>query len=317
MEIISQWFAQMGFAPIVGAAIIAAATFAVAVIVRFLGDKVALALSRWSKLGIRSQLFEIIRLPLWFSVILLGVLVEVQWLEPPPAVSLLAAGGAKTGLAIMWTIVLGRTLGLVSSRLSGYYPGASELFRLTQNVGIFLTCIMGALLVMTIWQINLTPLLASAGLVGIIVGLAAKDTLGNFFGGISVLLDRPFRPGDWIVLSSGERGKVIDIGLRSTRILTRDDVLIAIPNSVIVNTKVINESAPTRKMRIRVKVSIANTSDVDRAKEVFLKVADDNSLVLSEPEPRARFGSSVMARWISNCCAGLPTQRIGVGSSIS
>ena len=289
MEFINQWLAQTGVAPIVGAALIFVATVIAAIIVRFTGDKVALAVSRWSGLGIRFQFFDIIRNPLWITVIFIGVLLEVQWLTPPDRLNFLITGAAKTALAITWMIVLGRTLGLVSSRLSGYYPGATELFRLSENVGIAIIGVVGALMILAVWQINLTPLLASAGLAGIIVGLAAKDTLGNFFGGISVFLDRPFKPGDYIVLRSSERGKVVDIGLRITRIVTRDDVLITIPNSLIVSTKIINESAPSRRMRVRTKVSVANTSDVEEVKDVLLKVAGDNSLVLPKPEPRIRF----------------------------
>jgi small-conductance mechanosensitive channel len=279
----------MEVAPIVGGIIIAVATIIAATVTRFLGDKGALALSRWSGLGIRSQLFDIIRRPLWISVFLIGALLEVQWLVPPPQIAFLVAGAAQTGLAIVWMIALAKTLKLVCSRLSGYYPGASELFLLTENVGIAVIAIMGGLAVLTVWQVNLTPLLASAGLAGIIIALAAKDVPGNFFGGISVFLDRPFRPGDYIVLASGERGKVVHIGLRSTRILTRDHVLVSIPNSVIVSTKIVNESAPERRMRVRIKVSVAYSSDVDKVEEILLKVADANSLVLSEPKPRVRF----------------------------
>jgi MscS family membrane protein len=287
-QIFNHWLSHLQVAPLVGAAIIAAVTVIAAGIVRFLGDEIALALSKWSRLGIRSELFNIMRLPLWLSVLLLGALVEVQWLMPPESLDFLISGFTKTGLAIIWMIVLGRTLGLISDRMSGYYPAAGELFRLMQNVGVVITAIMGVLLILAVWEINLTPLVASAGLIGIIVGLAAKDTLGNFFGGISVLLDRPFRRGDYIVLRSGDRGKVIDIGLRSTRILTRDDILISIPNAVIVNTKVINESAPSRIIRVRIKVSAAYSSNVQQVKETLLKVARANSLVLREPEPRVR-----------------------------
>jgi MscS family membrane protein len=291
MEQISQWFAQLGFAPLVGAMIIAAASVIVAATVRLLEDTIALALSRWSGLGIRTQLLDIVRHPLWISVILVGVLLEMQWLMPPPPIDYLVDGSAKTGLAILWIVAFARTLGLIFSRLGGYYPGAGELFRLFQNLGMFLVGVMGGLIVMAIWQINLTPLLASAGVVGIVVGLAAKDTLGNFLGSISVFLDAPFRRGDYIVLNSGERGKVIDIGLRSTRILTKDDVLITIPNSVIVNTKVVNESAPNRSMRVRVKVSVSSSSNVRQVKEALLRVANENDGVLHDPEPRVRFRS--------------------------
>jgi MscS family membrane protein len=289
MEFINQWLAEMGIAPLLGAALIAVATIVAAIVVRFMGDKIALAVSRWSGLGIRFQFFDIIRHPLWITVLLLGIMVEIHWLTLPERADFLVSGAVKTALAIVGMIVLGKTLGLISSRLGGYYPGATELFRLSENVGIAAIGVVGGLMILAFWQINLTPLLASAGLAGIIVGLAAKDTLGNFFGGISVFLDRPFKPGDYIVLRSGERGKVVDIGLRSTRVVTRDDVLITIPNSVVVSTKIVNESAPSRRMRVRLKVSVANTSDVDEVKDTLLKVASENSLVLPEPEPRVRF----------------------------
>ena len=76
---------------------------------------------------------------------------------------------------------------------------------------------------------SLTAVFASAGIVGLGIALAAKETLANFFGGISIFLDRPFKSGDYIVLDSGERGRVVEVGLRSTRILTRDDIQIPVP----------------------------------------------------------------------------------------
>jgi len=291
IEFINQWLSELGLAPLVGAIIIAAATIVAARVVRFLGNRFALVLSRWSGLGIRAKIFGIIRRPLWVSVILIGILVEVQWLAPPAHIEFLVAGLAKTVLAILWIIVLGQITGLIFARLSSYYPGGSELFRLGENLGTVVVVVIGGLVVLTIWQVNLTPLLASAGIVGIIAALAAKELMGNFFGGISLYLDRPFRIGDYIDLSSGERGKVVHIGLRSTRILTRDDVLISVPNSIIINTKIINENAPDWRMRVRIKVSVAYSSDLEQVKEALLKAARKNSLVLAEPRPRVRFRS--------------------------
>ena len=142
---------------------------------------------------------------------------------------------------------------------------------------------------MSVWEINITPLLASAGIAGVAVALAAKETLSNFFGGVTVLLDQPYKVGDYIVLDSGERGEVVEVGLRSTRILTRDDVQISIPNSIITNTKVINESAPEPRFRVRIKVGVAYGTDVDQVEEVLLSVARDNPLVVTKPEARVRF----------------------------
>lgn len=289
MDFVNQWFARMEVTPLVGALLILITGIIAAITMRYLGKQIALRLSRWSGLGVSTQLFEIIRRPLWVTVILIGLLLEVQWLAPPWPPGFWISGIAKTGLVIMWAIVLTRTLKLATSRLEGYYPDASSFLRLFENIGLAVITVVGLLISVAVWQIDLTPLLASAGLAGIIVALAAKDALGNFFGGVSVFLDRPFQPGDYIVLSTGERGQVVDIGFRSTRIVTRDDVLISIPNSVLVNTKIINESAPFRRMRVRLKVSVPSPSDIDKVEEILLNVARANQLVLSEPKPRVRF----------------------------
>ncbi len=152
-----------------------------------------------------------------------------------------------------------------------------------------LICIMGVLAVLSVWRIDLTPFLASAGIAGIVAALAAKDTLANFFGGINVFLDRPFRTGDYIVLNSGERGEVVHIGLRSTKIITRDDILISVPNAIMANSKIVNESAPDPKFRVMTRVSVSYSSDMDQVEALLLKVARENPLVTDEPSPKVRF----------------------------
>ena len=139
--------------------------------------------------------------------------------------------------------------------------------------------------------ISLTAVFASAGLVGLALALAARETIANFFGGINILIDRPFRTGDYIILDSGERGEVIEVGLRSTRINTRDDVQISIPNSVITDAKIINENVPENRFRVRIKIDVAYGSDVDQVEGLLLQTAESNQLVSSVPEPRVRFRS--------------------------
>ena len=134
-----------------------------------------------------------------------------------------------------------------------------------------------------------TAVFASAGIAGLAIAMAARETLANFFGGISILLDRPFTGGDYIILDSGERGEVVDIGLRSTRILTRDEILICIPNSVITNVKVVNESAPAPRFRIRIKIGVAYGTDVEQVEEILMKLARENELAANNPIPRVRF----------------------------
>ena len=148
----------------------------------------------------------------------------------------------------------------------------------------------GTYFVLLIWNINVTAWLASAGIAGLAIGFAAKDTLANLFSGIFIMADSPYKIGDFIVLDSGERGRVTMIGLRSTRVLTTDDIEITIPNAVIANTKITNESGgPYEKHRVNAIVGVAYGSDIDQVREILFRIAENNKIVCDHPEPKVRF----------------------------
>lgn len=147
-----------------------------------------------------------------------------------------------------------------------------------------------------VWKIDPTAWLASAGVIGIAVGFAARDTLANLFAGFFIIADAPYKLGDYIVLDTGDRGEITKVGIRSTRMLTRDDVEITVPNSVMANAKIYNESGGKWiKFRIRLKIGVAYGSDVDQVVEVLEKVASEHDNVCKDPNPRVRmrgFGDS-------------------------
>jgi len=147
-----------------------------------------------------------------------------------------------------------------------------------------------------VWNINPTAWLASAGVVGIAVGFAARDTLANLFAGFFIIADAPYKLGDYIVLETGERGEITKVGIRSTRMLTRDDVEITVPNSAMANAMVYNESGGKwTKFRIRLKVGVAYGSDVEQVVELLEGIATDHERVCDTPSPRVRmrgFGDS-------------------------
>ena len=134
-------------------------------------------------------------------------------------------------------------------------------------------------------------LVTGLGIGGIAVALAGREALSNLIGTLMIILDRPFKIGDYIDLSDGQRGAVVEVGFRSTRIRTRDDILISIPNSVMANTKMINESAPVSMSRIRIKVGVAYGSDLHKVDRILVGVAEHNETVLADPAPRIRFRS--------------------------
>ena len=103
-------------------------------------------------------------------------------------------------------------------------------------------------------------------------------------------MDAPYKIGDFINLDTGERGQVVKIGLRSTRLMTRDDVEITLPNAHIANSKVVNETGGHHeKTRVAISVGVAYGSDVDRVREVLLSAAQSVESVVQTPEPYVRF----------------------------
>lgn len=179
------------------------------------------------------------------------------------------------------------------TRFELFQPRTVPLFEM--GIKIVLVLVF-AYLFMSVWGINATAWLASAGIIGIAVGFAARDTLANLISGVSIVADAPYKIGDYIVLDTGERGVVTSLGIRSTRLLTRDDVEVSIPNAVIGNAKITNESGgPWVKQRIRIAVGVAYGSNTEEVVQVLEEIANDNPDVVQRPEPRVRmraFGDS-------------------------
>jgi small-conductance mechanosensitive channel len=161
---------------------------------------------------------------------------------------------------------------------------------LLDNLSAILIVLFVLYLLFLTWNIDMTAWLASAGVIGIAVGFAAKDTIANILSGVFIMADSPYKIGDYIVIDATDRGKVTQIGLRSTRILTRDDVEINIPNSVIANGKVVNQSSGRFvSMRLPIPISVSYDSDIDQVRAILLDIAANEPLALKEPEPQVRF----------------------------
>mgnify|MGYP000465831254 CR=1 FL=1 len=243
------------------------------------------------------QILRDLRHPIFYTVFLLGISLAIAVIELPFGSEELI----KILLSIItaiWMVATTRVSVLLLRAFSGdnrfklIDSRTVPLFDLTSKLLIIM---VGIYVLLMIWGINPIGWLASAGIAGLALGFAAKDTLANLFSGFFIVADAPYKIGDYINLDSGERGKVSAIGLRSTRLLTRDDVEITIPNGVIANAKIINESGGPQNLRIRIVVGVAYGSDVDQVSELLLQAGSEHKEVCDEPEPRVRlrgFGAS-------------------------
>ena len=188
------------------------------------------------------KIVEIVHRPLFWSVLLLGIILAMESLAAPAIIAMIIYSIVATVLVVIWSTFIIRLLKISLQALSVsehkhsfVKPQTRPLF---ENIGVLLIAAIAIYFIFKSWRIDMTAWLASAGIVGIAVGFAAKDTLANLFSGVFILADAPYKIGDYVVLDSGERGKVTHIGIRSTRLLTRDDVEITIPNAIMGNTSI-------------------------------------------------------------------------------
>ena len=274
------------------------ATLAGAVLLALLLDLIlgtwVLKLTAKTQTDLDDRMVAALRRPLFVTVILLGIAGACYQFQLKPYPKFVIYAALKSAAILVWALALVKfstvLLGVISRHASTaalVQPRTLPLFEIIVKVVVVGGGVYFAFLA---WNINVTGWLASAGIVGIAVGFAAKDTLANLFAGFFILADAPYKLGDFIVLDNSLRGQVTDIGIRSTRILTRDDIEITVPNAVIANSKIINETGgPWDKERVRVKVGVAYGSDVDQVRAILLDCAKDMTHVCEDPYPRVRF----------------------------
>tara|TARA_B100000674_G_scaffold87896_1_gene60926 strand:- start:6824 stop:7933 length:1110 start_codon:yes stop_codon:yes gene_type:complete len=152
-----------------------------------------------------------------------------------------------------------------------------------QSVLRFAIIFVGAVFVADSMGFDLTSLIAGLGISGLALALAAKDSISNFFGAITVLLDRPFKVGDWIIVGAAE-GEVIEINLRTTLIRTSADTIITMPNANLVNTPVENVGKRRwRRWQTQLHLDInADGEAVDAFCQRVLKAIEEHPKTLKE-----------------------------------
>lgn len=275
--------------PVIGSIVILALFAAVSWVVMGITGRVLRQMCANGMADLERKLGNIVRTPMLVIFLLFGGMFILEWYGLFPQSRATVHSVIKT----LILIILAATLNKIISEAFGFWhkikESAVETIGQMETAVKWLLVVVCIFMLLSIWKIELAPLLASAGFAGIVVAVAAKDSLSNLFGGLALTLDKPFKPGDYVVLDNGERGKVYWIGGRSTVIVNRDDVQISIPNSIMANTLIKNESAPEPRHRIRVGVGVAYGSDFDLVEKVLLEVALNNKMIATSPEPRARF----------------------------
>ncbi len=239
-----------------------------------------------------SQVIAMLNRPVFVTVICIGLIIALSSSGLPGGLVGIAVSLIGSVLVLVWLGFSFRLAGLFTSvmstndRLSLINDQSKPLLSIVFKIVVIM---VGVYTLFILWGINPVGFLASAGIAGIAIGFAAKDTLANLFSGFFIIADMPYKLGDYINLDTGERGKVIHIGLRSTRLLTRDDIEVIIPNGVIGNAKIVNETGgPSSKLRLRLSVQVSYEADLEEVCSLLTEIAENHPGVCEIPPAAAR-----------------------------
>jgi small-conductance mechanosensitive channel/CRP-like cAMP-binding protein len=142
-----------------------------------------------------------------------------------------------------------------------------------------------AVILKSVWQEDVTPLIGALGIGGIVLGLALQETLSNFFSGLAILAERPFSIGDWIKVGDGREGQVEHVTWRAVKIRTSDNEYIIYPNSQVAREKVVNFNLPTRVQARRLSIGTSYDDPPDLVKRTIREVLADVPGILADPPP--------------------------------
>lgn len=268
-----------------GVALIAAFAYLLARLIAGYLPNMLEAMAKRLKIKIPPEVVELLRFPLFNLIFLAGLLIAVSIATISPALTFAIKAILKSVMIAVVGLTIFRLIKIIlehTAHNSGHGLIQLKTLPLFTNVALVFVLIGTSHQIFAVWDVDMTALLASAGIAGIAVGMAAKDMLADVIAGVLILTDNPYNVGDVIQLGSGEdavKGKVTRIGMRSTRILTEYNIEVIMPNSKMASSRILNESSSPKKIGI-VTMEIKTAADVNpkQIRQLFIEG------ILSHPE---------------------------------
>nr|WP_082678868.1 mechanosensitive ion channel family protein [Halobacterium noricense] len=190
------------------------------------------------------------------------------------------------------TGVLHRAVSRFVKRTEGISDHQAEITYRIIQISVY---VIALVIVLNLWGIELGGLLIGAGFAGIVLGMAARQTLGAVIAGLVLMFSRPFEIGDWVKIGDKD-GIVTDITIVNTRLQTFDGEYVMLPNDLVGSDEVVNRSRKGR-LRIHVEVGVDYTADVDEAMDLAKEAMGDVEDILTVPRPQVvlkEFGDSAV-----------------------
>lgn len=240
-------------------------------------------------------LLSIIRGPLLALILAYGAVQSLAILQPPRDILNLLSRTYSAALILIATWLAYRVFrGVViewGRRMAARRdtPLFDRVWPVLNKVGAILILVVGASALAGAFGLDLTAFIAGMGVLGIVIALAAQESLSNFFSGMFLLLDRPFKEGDLVEIN-GDRCRIEQVGLRSTRVYHRPShKVLVIPNNKLAREMIVNLVQPDQSIRQETTVGVAYGSDVERVKEALVSAASNHPGVIADDPQRAPF----------------------------
>jgi small-conductance mechanosensitive channel len=209
-------------------------------------------------------------LVLWCTIV--GLYLGLQVASLPPAPSRVAERALVVLLVVSVTWALATVAADLVRLRARAAAGALPSTNLITNLARVAVLTLGGLVILETLGISITPLITALGVGGLAVGLALQDTLANLFAGIHILLSRQVRPGDFVRLSSGEEGYVLDVTWRYTTIRQLPNNVTIVPNSRLASAVTANFNLPDPEQAVLLDVGVSYASDLRRVERVTVEV---------------------------------------------
>lgn len=276
-QIIDYISANENFFRIIAAVLIILITLAFRKLFARFISAVVIKLTEKTKTKLDDYIVGVANRPLSFAFIVVGVWLAVLVLKLPPRFDEFMGRVVSSLLAfaVFWAAY--RASGVIASCIERFVKRTDSkiddmILPLLKNSVKVIVVVIGITVIVDQWGYNIAGLLAGLGLGGLAFALAAQDTAANLFGGITVMLDKPFSIGDWIFTPQVE-GIVEQMGIRSTRIRTFAQALVTVPNSALINNPITNWSR-MGKRRITYKLRLTYDSPQDKLRQCIEKIRE-------------------------------------------
>ncbi|HSR33043.1 MAG TPA: mechanosensitive ion channel family protein [Anaerolineae bacterium] len=282
---------------IVLAVAIVAAAFILGRLALWILDRVFMRLTLRTSTSFDNTLLEAVRTPVFWLIMFIGLQIALDQLSFLPA----DWRERREDLIFALYFVIGFIFvyRLVSNLLDWYSHEVAEhtdfilddeVFPFARRLILLLLVVTAIIMLLSHFGVDVSALVTTLGIASLAIALAAQNTLSDVINGFAIIADRPFSIGDRIeILELDTWGDVQDIGLRSTRIRTRDNRMVVVPNSVIGKSLVVNHSDPSTMYRVQTHVGVADGTDLDYARQVMIQAVSAQDWVMKDQKIEALF----------------------------